>query len=40
MEAIAETDEELLNEFLDKGELTEEQMIKGMRKVLLMARYV
>lgn len=34
MEAIAETDEELLNEFLDKGELTEEQMIKGMRKAL------
>ena len=34
MEAIAETDEELLNDFLEKGELSEEQLINGMRKAL------
>ncbi len=34
MEAIAETDEELLNDFLDKGALSEEQLISGMRKAL------
>ncbi|MFY7696739.1 MAG: elongation factor G, partial [Cyanobium sp.] len=31
MESVAETDEELLEAFLENGELTEEQLIKGVR---------
>lgn len=31
MEAVAETDEELLNEFLDTMELSEEKLIKGLK---------
>jgi elongation factor G len=35
MEAVAETDEALIEEFLDKGELSEEQLRKGIREGVL-----
>ncbi len=35
MEAVAETDEALIEEFLDKGELSEEQLRKGIRSGVL-----
>tara|TARA_Y100001970_G_scaffold289603_1_gene420539 strand:+ start:4349 stop:6424 length:2076 start_codon:yes stop_codon:yes gene_type:complete len=35
MESIAETDEELIEHFLDSGELTEEQLKKGIREGVL-----
>ncbi|MFM8974704.1 MAG: elongation factor G, partial [Vulcanococcus sp.] len=35
METIAETDEELIEQFLDTGELTEEQLRKGIREGVL-----
>lgn len=34
MESVAETDEELLNEFLENMELSEENLIKGMKKAI------
>jgi len=35
MEAVAETDEELIEQFLDKGELSEEQLRNGIREGVL-----
>ena len=35
MESVAENDEELIEIFLDKGELTEEQLKKGIRDGVL-----
>ncbi len=34
MESVAETDEELLNEFLENMELSEESLIRGMKKAI------
>jgi len=34
MEAVAETDEELLNEFLENMELSQENLIRGLRKAI------
>lgn len=34
MEAVAETDEELLNEFLENMELSQENLIKGLKKAI------
>lgn len=34
MEAVAETDEELLNEFLESMELSDEKLIKGLKKAI------
>ncbi|HUI30056.1 MAG TPA: elongation factor G [Candidatus Acidoferrales bacterium] len=34
IEQLSETDEELLNTFLEKGELTEEQILSGLRKAI------
>lgn len=34
MEAVAETDEELLNEFLDSMELSEDKLINGLKKAI------
>ncbi|CDF58936.1 elongation factor G [Thermobrachium celere] len=35
MEAVAETDEELLDKYLSEGELSEEEIVKGLRKGIL-----
>ena len=35
MESVAENDEELIEIFLDKGELTEDQLKKGLEKEFL-----
>ncbi len=34
MEAVAETDENLLNSYLEKGELTAEELMKGLKKAV------
>jgi len=36
MEAVAETDEDLLNEFLENMELSQENLIKGIKKAIAM----
>ena len=35
MESVAETDEELLDKYLSEGELSQEEMVKGLRKGIL-----
>jgi len=35
MESIAETDEELIEKFLEEGELTREEMVAGLKKAVL-----